>query len=239
MFETGLSDPISAEKSGVGYASDQVAVEQTKTIIASDGTKASLVLLQGQEKITITSRQGEIFFEYFPETGKCSFHVSNGGLQVNVPHGDIAFSSGRNISLSCAGRLGLKGCNGIDISSGFNLGTRVPRISMNDQQIQFSADRVSSNCFKADLSSVNTRFRGKRLSARVGSAKLHLGLLEVLSDTIRHKSRKVYQYVEDIIQTRSGRMRTFVSGLLHLKGQRTYIKAEKDVKVKGDRIHLR
>jgi hypothetical protein len=50
--------------------------------------------------------------------------------------------------------------------------------------------------------------------------------------------KNAYREVEELAQTRAGRVRVVARAAMHLISGRTVIKAEQDVKVKGEKIHL-
>lgn len=62
--------------------------------------------------------------------------------------------------------------------------------------------------------------------------------LETLVDTVLEKAKNVYRFAEKLTQIKTGRMRTIVEGTSHLKTKKAFYKAEKDFKIKGDKIHL-
>ena len=48
----------------------------------------------------------------------------------------------------------------------------------------------------------------------------------------------MYRDATELSQTRAGRMRMVAETTFHILGKRTLIKAEEDVKLKGEKIHL-
>ncbi|MBF0233544.1 MAG: DUF3540 domain-containing protein [Desulfamplus sp.] len=68
--------------------------------------------------------------------------------------------------------------------------------------------------------------------------KLMAHRLETAVDTVMEKSINVYRTVENLAQVTAGRMRTLVQGTSHFKSRKAVFKAEKDFKIKGDKIHL-
>ncbi len=209
-----------------------------REIKASDGTTVRLAADNDGEKIVLTNREGAVIFEYSPDTGKCTLTVPRGDLNLRVPDGDVNFFSGRDMSFFCPGHMNLVGGSGVNISTA-KPGPAGASIALDRDRLQVSGRKVAVKGEQADMAVVKSRMRGRLLSVRFDRSRLHVDHLEILAETISQKSRALYQRVERLMQINAGRMRTFVSGLFHLKGRRTYLKADKEMKLKADRIHLR
>jgi hypothetical protein len=69
-------------------------------------------------------------------------------------------------------------------------------------------------------------------------AYLVVGRFESVCRDVVQKEKNLYSVVEDLVQSRAGRMRTVVKSSYHLKGQNVAVRGTEDVKVKSDKIHL-
>lgn len=85
----------------------------------------------------------------------------------------------------------------------------------------------------ASLSLAGTALRSafKRFSAAYG-------VLEAKADLWREQSRRRYEDVEDVRESRIGRLRCLVGGLLSLRGRTVDVKAEKRLKLDGDAVDI-
>jgi hypothetical protein len=72
---------------------------------------------------------------------------------------------------------------------------------------------------------------GDRLDVRAG-------VVEVAADRWIERMRNVYREVEELSQTHAARIRSIAKETMQILGRRTIVKAEEDMKVKGERIHL-
>ncbi len=211
---------------------------QERTLHASNGTSVSLLTENGNEKITMRSDTGQIIFEYQPETKKCYFAVPEGDLHFDAPAGNIFFSSGRDIQLKCPGDISVEGEGKIAMHSGkFSHGNSA--LILDRQQAHLQGSKVAIIAEQGEFAIANTSFRSRRLAAKIERARVTLDDMEIVAETIRQKAKNVIHNVENLLQINAGRMRTFVRGLYNLKGERTYLKADKDMKLKGEKIHLR
>jgi hypothetical protein len=88
------------------------------------------------------------------------------------------------------------------------------------------------------LDSVETHFSGQKLFSKVTEAKLLWGKVEVLADKLVSKFKSRFTAVEELDQTRAGRMRSLVRGSYRIKAERINLKTEKSVNIDGERINL-
>ncbi|OQX20453.1 MAG: hypothetical protein BWK76_01260 [Desulfobulbaceae bacterium A2] len=217
---------------------EEGSLDQERTLRASNGTAVTLELINGAEQITVRSEAGQIIFEYQPETKKCYFSVPEGDLHFAAPAGNISLSAGRGIQLTCPGDIVIAGESKVSLRSGAVFHGDSSLV-LDRQHARLQGGRVALNAEQGEFTMEKTLFRGNRLAAKIDHARVTLVDLEVVAETLRQKARDFFQNVEGLLQINSGRMRTFVQGLYNLKGERTYIKADKDMKLKGERIHLR
>ncbi len=217
---------------------NEIGSDKRQSIKTTDGTIVSLFTKQGREKITIHSDMGHIIFEYQPDTKKCHFYVPEGDLHFNAPTGSVSIASGRDIQLKCPGDIIMQGQSNVKLRSGEP--SRVnAALTLGQQEAKVSGAKVTIEAEQGDFSIIKARMRSRRLSAKIDRARFTLDNLEILAETMHQKANNLYQSAENLYQVNAGRMRMFIRGLFNLKGDRTYLKANKDMKLKGDKIHLR
>lgn len=91
---------------------------------------------------------------------------------------------------------------------------------------------------RADRGDVRIRAAGAvHVDAPVG-VRVAAEVIEATAVRAVVRARDLYQEVDDLVQTRAGRVRTLVRGAWHLFARRAIAKADDDVKLKGEKIHL-
>lgn len=80
--------------------------------------------------------------------------------------------------------------------------------------------------------------RAETVSTVVQVARHTAGLIETRATRVIARAQEVYREIESLSQTRAGRVRMLVRETFHLMGKRALIKAEDDVKIKAERVHL-
>ncbi len=87
-------------------------------------------------------------------------------------------------------------------------------------------------------SGIGLAVEAARLLAEVASLRLVAGRVETLAKTVVEKTRNLYRAVEELLETRAGRVRSLVDGTYHLKARDAVVRAERDVDVDGEKIRL-
>jgi hypothetical protein len=64
------------------------------------------------------------------------------------------------------------------------------------------------------------------------------GSLETQAEQIVERARDVFRDAEGLVQQTAGRMRSLVRGTLQMVSRRAVVKADEDLKLDGERIHL-
>jgi hypothetical protein len=82
------------------------------------------------------------------------------------------------------------------------------------------------------------RLTGGLLESTFRRARQRIDILEVTAGRIVERAIETYREVTELAQLRAGRVRQVAEGSYHVLGERTLFKARKDIKLKGEKIHL-
>ncbi|HHJ17840.1 MAG TPA: DUF3540 domain-containing protein [Gammaproteobacteria bacterium] len=200
------------------------------TTLELDGeTRARVVSRNGGRILAVHNKRGELIFEYDPDSDRSRVIMASGGLDVAAPQGDIRFSAGGRIQLESR-------C--VEMLAGGTAGTQESRLSLGQFRTELHSASLDIKSARSRLELDEVDYVGKQLSSRVSRGKLHWGRLETLVDTLIQKARTSFTSVEELSQTRAGRMRMLVAGAFRLKAQRAKLKTDKNVDIDGERINL-
>lgn len=129
-----------------------------------------------------------------------------------------------------------------------NTGTRVTVIVAPEGDLELRAPRgrvkiVAAQGFELETPSVHARVgearvEGRTLSTTFDRMKTLVGVLETRAGRILERAKNTYREVEELSQTRAGRLRLVADKTASMLGQRAVIKAREDVKIKGDKVYL-
>lgn len=80
--------------------------------------------------------------------------------------------------------------------------------------------------------------KAERFFTKVRVLAQHADRLEVSAGRILEKAREAYQDVEELLQTRAGRIRALVEDAYHLQSRRTSIASKEDTSIDGKKVLL-
>jgi hypothetical protein len=106
------------------------------------------------------------------------------------------------------------------------------------KDIELCSPQFSLEAGKGQIKIADADYQGVRLGASIAQTKLFLGKLNTTIGRLIEKAKNVYRQVDNLNQLKAGRMRTLVKGSYHLKGESLNQKAEKDVRIDGNKINL-
>ncbi len=62
--------------------------------------------------------------------------------------------------------------------------------------------------------------------------------IDITAETVVRRAKEVLDHVSGLVETRAGRVRSFVTGAFSLRSKTTALKSEKDTSVDGRRVLL-
>lgn len=200
-----------------------------KTLNLNGETKARVVSRDGSHILAVYNKRGELIFEYDPDSDRSRVIMGSGGLDVSAPKGDIRFSAGGRIQLESR-------C--VEMNTHEAAGMQTSRFSLGQFRTELHSASLNIKSARNKLELDEVDYHGRKLTTRVSRAKLNWGRVETLVDTLIQKARTSFTTVEELSQTRAGRMRTLVAGTFRLKAVRAKLKADKSIDIDGERINL-
>ncbi|MEN8133820.1 MAG: DUF3540 domain-containing protein [Pseudomonadota bacterium] len=195
----------------------------------SEKAKSKIINKKDRQVFAVYNKRGELIFEYDPKNDRSRVIMESGSLDVAAPLGDISFSAGGRIRLeSCSVEMNAKSAKSIQSS----------RLILGKFKTELQSENVNIKSAKNRFELAEVDYIGKTLMSRVSRAKLNWGRVETLVDTLVQKARTSFTMVEELSQTKAGRMRTLVAGAFRLKAERAKLKTDKSVDIDGERINL-
>lgn len=99
-------------------------------------------------------------------------------------------------------------------------------------------DRVEVRAAAADVKVVDAKLEATTVATVAARARHVLGTLELQAGRIVERAKNAYREAEELSQTRAGRIKLLARQTLHAFADRAAIKAQQDVKIKGEKIYL-
>ncbi len=137
------------------------------------------------------------------------YDEKNRRARIHVDSGDLEFiTKDGNIVLSSARNVVIQG-----------------------ESVQVSGER-------GDIQLSQTNLAGARLQARYKETKVVSDRFEGVFQTLTEKAKNAFRSVEQLAQTKAGRMRTLVESSYFFKAKRAFVKSDEDYKLRAEKIHL-
>jgi hypothetical protein len=187
-------------------------VEKEKSLNLSGGTRAQISGPQDEQTIQIFSNKRELLFEYNEKEGKARINLESGDIEFISQKGNINFYAAQDILLH-GKTVGITGRSGIVLG-------------------------ILNTLNKGNIKIEKTNVTGEQFAGKFNFVTLTMDRFETFAQTVIQKARNVYHTVSELSQFQTGRMRTLVKSTFHLKSKKVFLKAEEDVKVRGEKIHL-
>jgi hypothetical protein len=204
---------------------DEPAPASAERLSTPSGASA----LVRDDRIEVRDPKGRLLFEYDAGTGRGSLTMPTGDLALHAPEGNIELVAGAKVL--CRGALG------VAIAAGHGQKGE-PALTMSKEGMSLGAPEVSISAERAKVLLADAEYHGLRFSATVGQARMVVDRLEQVASSVFQRAKRVLRHVEGLEQLTAGRVRTLVRGAYSVKGERTSIQAEDEVKIDGKRVHL-
>lgn len=209
----------------------------TQRVSSAAGAYAEVEGPPEAELLRVFSREGELIFEYDPQTNRTRLCIPRGDLEFTVPQGSVKFCSAREIRFRSES-IEMTSRRGIRLAIVDVVGKALSAVTLQPRGLKLSGPALDVAAGRAEVHVQEAKCMGKRFLARFGFAQLVLGKLESLSDSIVEKAKNVYRTVEELTQLKTGRLRTVVESSSHFKANQAYFKTTEDFNVDGEKINL-
>lgn len=186
--------------------------------------------------LQVFSNEKQLMFEYDAQTNRARLTASPGDLEV-ASSGDIKFTAEQNIQLR-GQQVEISGRFGMRLGLRKNIGALSDAIVFSPSRMRLQSDEVAVTARRGTLQTEETRISGKRFRGIFESADLAVGTLHTVAETVVEKVKNSYRSVAQLSQLTAGRLKTLVKSTIHIKSKRSYLHAEEDFKIDGDKIHL-
>jgi len=123
----------------------------------------------------------------------------------------VQLRADEDLNLSAGRRVRIESDEGIELRAGG------ATVTVEPERVSLFADRVETEA--------------RRLVQRAGEIETH-------ARRVYERAEQSFREVEDLAQTKAGRLRLVASETLRALGRQTFIKAREDMKLRGKRIYL-
>ena len=182
--------------------------EVPRTVKTSDGVEAAV----SDDVLTVRASGGDVLFTHCAATGQSTIRA-------------------RDLQIAAAQELSLE--------AGHAVRVKAKHIALSaEEQTTLESPRLSATHDEARLSAKSATYAIKRLQGMVDTAKHVVGVAETRAQRIVERTKDAFREVEGVAQTRAGRIRTVAKAAYSVVANRATVRAETDMHIQGDKIHL-
>lgn len=200
------------------------------------GGHAALEAAEGSTVLRVYSRD-TLVIEYDPVTHRTRLMPEAGDLELAAPAGSLALRAAGNVAIE-AGAVAVRSRSGIGLAVAGADGATQSVLTLEGPTARLAAPSLDVAARDVTLRAEETRLTGRSLLAEIASLRLVAGRVETIARTVVERTRNLYRAVEELLETRAGRVRSVVDGTYHLKARDAVVRAERDVDVDGEKIRL-
>lgn len=175
----------------------------------------------GSACVELRASDGTLVIEYRPDDRTCRIHAARVEIEAEQ---DLDLRAGERVRVSAP--------RGVVLASGESeLAIDERHVGLRAEELELDARRATWTGEALRLAGDVVETEARRLVHRVGEVETH-------ARRIVERAREAFREVEDLAQTRAGRLRLVAETTLHALGRRALFKAREDVRVRGERIYL-
>lgn len=204
--------------------------------VASDGTRARSVTREdGRTGIVIESPSGDALVEYDPKGGRLVLRAPH-GLTVDAGDGPLTLR-GRSVAVESEGDIDAKARRAVHLEAGEE-GKERGRLTVERGSVRAAAKAFALEAVRATLTLDEAAVTARVMRAAMRAVTVQAGAVETRAERVVTRAKDLYQEVEDTAQTRARSLRMVAKGTLQALADRVLVRADDDVKVQGERVHL-
>lgn len=146
---------------------------------------------------------------------------------LDVGAGDLVLRAG--------GRVVVEGAEAVTLRAGEGDGARV---TLDRTTLRAEVARVSVEAVEAVMKAAIARLDGGVVTVTAKRVAQVAEVIESRAQRIFERAHASYREAETLAQTRAAQVRMVANEALQLRGRRALMKADEDVKIKGEKIYL-
>jgi hypothetical protein len=212
--------------------------DETRELVLESGARAEVEGPPQAERLKVYSEGRDLLFEYDSQTGTCRIDRAVGDIQFVAQQGNVDFVASKEIRFFSRESIAMSSLDGIRLAAIDPTDQSYSAIDVGAGRVGIRSRELGVRSDRGKLEIERASYVGKRLTASIEGVELAMKRIESVAETVIQKAQHVYSRVDGLSQLVAGRARTLIQGAYQLKSKDAYLKAEKDFKVNGDKIHL-
>lgn len=204
-----------------GSRAPQESSPAAESLVARDGARAR----RTARGLRIEGRDGELLCEYDAARG-CLVLRGDGGVLIDAGEGPLTLRGGA-VSLEGARSLSLR-----------VTGEQPAEVSLDHRGVTVAARALAVAALRAVATLEESSVTAGVMTVVGRALRQRVGVVETRAERVITRAKEVYTEADELAQTRAGRLRLHARETLQAVADRLLLRADDDVKVQGERVHL-
>lgn len=220
---------------GEGYVTGVLSRgSETPVATLSDGATVRV----DDASMTLRDARGAVVFEYRAGEGRTVLRAARGDLELHADEGDITLHAAGQVKLRADTAFEVSAAERVRLDVDAHAASPQGRVELTPGRTSVTAGAIEAKASRVAVHTEDAKVVARTLSTAVETSRVVAAVIETTAERVVTRAKNVFEEVEELSQTQAGRMRTLVRGALHVFSKRAVLKADDDVKIKGERIHL-
>ena len=194
---------------------------------APDGSRVALEHDEDGAVWRLSDAEGRLVFEH--RAGKSVVSVGD----------DLELRAGGDIALEAGGEVRIEGERALVAGeAAVSLRSEGSELTLDEDRTRLTTTILETRAERADVQVEEANLVAGTLRTVVHRLRERADVVERTAGRVVERAREVYREVEELSQTKAGRLRFVARTALTLLGEQTQVQAREDVKIKGEKIYL-
>lgn len=178
-----------------------------------------------------------------PEAGALVEESEPGGVRLRLPQGDLELcaDAGR-VTLRARDGVRIETEEGVEVDAGHAVVLQSAagrsRLKLDGDAAELRAGLLEAKAARLRVLAEEAHAVAVRVDTEIERLKQKLDVVEIDANRIVQNAKNLYQTVEDLAQTKAGRLRMVAEGSFHALAERAQLTAKKVFRLNGERIHI-
>lgn len=212
------------------------SAQQEQELRAPDGSCVRIIQKDDVSVIQVFSPRGGLIVEYDCSCGKTRIG-GKGDIEISSAGGRLNLAAREEIALHSR-QVTVKGQSSVSLSAGQDPQTTGAQVHINEQQLGLKGEEINISGQRGIFHFGEYRLFVRKMITKALQIRIVADRMETTAVSVFSRARDWYQTATSLVQIKSGRLRLLSEKSYFQKSRSSVIKAEEDVKVKAEKIHL-
>jgi hypothetical protein len=190
------------------------------------------------EQLAVVSESGQLLFEYEPASRRMRVHLHEGDVQFVAHDGELEFVADRGIRFASRGAVQVQAEQGVHLEAAEADSLAASSLRLDPHRTRLTSRHLALAGEHLDATAGELQVTSRQVVARSRRARLAIESLEAVFGTIMQKATHAFTSIAELCQLRAKHSQTVIEESSHHQAGRMVIKADEDVKINGEQIHL-